>query len=71
MRLLDIDVNKGFDKLSKITETEAIKLLQKGKSIICRTTTREFSEISDKPDFDRCKRLHKMKVYDLFELYIR
>ena len=71
MRLLDIDVNNGFDKLSKITETEAIKLLQKGKSIICRTKLREFLEIKERPDLDQCKRLHQIEVYDLFELYIR
>lgn len=71
MRMLDIDINNGFDKLSKITETEATKFLQKGKSIICRTKMREFSEIKDKPDLDRCKRLYEIQVYDLFELYTR
>ena len=70
MRATNIDV-KDLKKLSKITEIEALKFLQEGRSIIYRSKMREFLNIADKPEFERAKRLYEQKVFDLFELYIR
>ena len=70
MRAMNLDVNE-IHKLSKITESEALKFLAEGKSIICRSKMREFLNIAQKPDFEQAKRLYEQKIFDLFELYIR
>ena len=70
MRTLDIDVS-GLEKLSKITDEEAAKLLEKGKSIIYRAKMREFLEIKHKPELEQARRLYEIQVYDRWELYVR
>ena len=68
MKMLDLDLNE-INKLGKITKEEAKQFLEEGEPIVCRTSRRDFHEISIISDLDRV--LSHPEVYDMLEFYIQ
>lgn len=68
MKLLDLDLDE-INKLGKITKEEAKQFLETGEPIVCRTSRRDFHEVSIISDLERV--LSHPEVYDMLEFYIK
>lgn len=70
MRMLDLDVDDMKD-LSEITEKEALEFLEVGEQIVCRTSNRDFQELSKVEELQRLSKLKEEGIYNHLEFYVK
>lgn len=70
MRMLDLDVD-DMKELSEITEKEALEFLEIGEQIVCRTNSRDFSELSKVEELQRLSKLKEEGIYNHLEFYVK
>ena len=66
MKILEREDNTG---LRRISEAEALKLLEKGETVILQTNSRDYSKVENKLDISNTKRLFDMGIHKKFMLY--
>lgn len=70
MKLTSYDSKDVGTKLERITEEDALELLEGGVSIILRTRSRDFYRVETLNELRQEKRLKEMGIHEKFEMFI-